>query len=254
MEMKINLFKQNIKKGIVQWGIWNSMPGPAIAEILADVGFDWVLIDMEHSPQDQHTVLTSLQAMAPFPSHPIVRVVINDTAKIKQVLDLGAQSILVPYVESADEARKAVNAVRYPPAGIRGVAGLVRAGGYGRIKDYHKKADKEICLLVQVETKKALDSLEEIAAVEGVDGIFFGPADLSASMGLLGQPSNETVVSAIENAIRKLKKMNMPSGVLTFDRAALKRYIASGCLFNAVGVDLALLSNGADSLLAEFKK
>src|SRR5215470_7383166 len=180
MELNRNVFKQALKERRLQIGLWSSLASNIGAEIVADSGFDWILLDMEHSPNEVPILLAQLQAMTRGTATPVIRPAWNDPVLIKRVLDIGAQSVLLPYVQNAEEARRAVAAVRYPPAGIRGVAASSRASRYGRVKDYLKNANGEICLLVQVETRAALDQLEEIAAIEGVDGVFIGPSDLSA--------------------------------------------------------------------------
>ena len=154
---------------------------------MSDSGFDWLLLDTEHSPNDTPDILRHLQAVQGGSASPVVRAAWNDTVLIKRLLDVGAQTLLVPYVQNADEAARAVAATRYPPAGIRGVTGSGRASRYGRVKDYLQKANDEIGVIVQVETREALDQIESIAAIDGVDGVFVGPSDLSASLGLIGQ-------------------------------------------------------------------
>ncbi|HMA16759.1 MAG TPA: aldolase/citrate lyase family protein, partial [Kiloniellaceae bacterium] len=180
MELPANTFKRAILAGRQQVGLWCMIPGSFVTEALAGAGFDWLLLDTEHSPADVLTVLPQLQAAAAYDVATVVRPAANDPVLIKRLLDCGAQSLLIPYVQSAEEARAAVAAVRDPPAGIRGVAGLTRASRFGRVAGYAKRAEQELCVLVQVETKRSLDAIEEIAAVEGVDGIFIGPGDLSA--------------------------------------------------------------------------
>src|SRR3954469_12739914 len=183
MELPRNTFKHALAAGKPQIGLWSSLSSNYSVELIAGAGFDWLLLDMEHSPNDLESLLAQLQAAAPYATHPVVRVPWNDMVTIKRVLDVGAQTLLVPYVSTADEARAAFSFTRYPPKGVRGVAGTTRATRFGRIKDYARRAHEEICLLVQVETQAALDNIEAICAVEGVDGVFVGPADLHASMG-----------------------------------------------------------------------
>jgi 4-hydroxy-2-oxoheptanedioate aldolase len=182
----------------------------------------------------------------------VVRIPWNDMVTIKRVLDIGAQSLLVPYVSTADEARAAVSFARYPPAGVRGVAGTTRATRFGRIPDYARRAHEEICVLVQVETKPALDQLEAICAVEGVDGVFIGPADLHASMGYAGETANPAVMPLIEEAMRRIRKSGKAPGYLSPVEADAKRMLAAGCLFCAVGADTGLLARGAEVLRAKF--
>src|SRR5437879_8166322 len=189
MELPANTFKRALKAGKVQIGLWCSLSSHYATELVAGSGFDWILLDTEHSPNDLESVLTQLQAAAPYPTHAVVRVPWNDMVTIKRFLDIGAQSILVPYVQNADEAKSAVAYTRYPPAGVRGVAGGTRATRFARVKDYAKRAHEELCVLVQVETQQAADNLEKIAAVEGVDGVFIGPADRHAALGHPGERS-----------------------------------------------------------------
>jgi 4-hydroxy-2-oxoheptanedioate aldolase len=253
MELPRNAFKHAIAAGQLQVGLWSSLCSNIAAEIVADAGFDWILFDTEHSPNEIPGLLAQLQASARGTAAPIVRPAWNAAVLIKRVLDIGAQSILVPYVQNAEEAGRAVSAVRYPPAGIRGVAAAARASRYGRVKDYLKTADREICLLVQVETRTALDALEAIAAVDGVDGVFIGPSDLSASFGHIGNPQHPEVQAALEQAVRRLKAVGKPAGILTLSEDEARRYIGWGYTFVAVGSDIGLLGRGADALVRNFK-
>jgi 4-hydroxy-2-oxoheptanedioate aldolase len=253
MTMPANRFRRALAQGQRQMGVWNSIPGNTVPEILAALGFDWVLIDTEHAPMEVAEVLPALQAIAGYPAvSAVVRPYANDTVLIKRLLDMGAQTLLIPYVQSGAEAEAAVRAMRYPPAGVRGVAGLTRASRFGTVGGYIERASEELCLLVQVETKAALDRLEEIAGVEGVDGVFIGPADLSASMGLPGQPQHPTVQAAIEDAFARLTAMGVPFGMLSLDEGVCRRSIDLGATFTAVGVDLALLADAAAALKRRF--
>lgn len=248
-----NRFKAALKAGRHQLGIWNSIGGNTVPDMLAGCGFDWVLVDTEHSPIDVNDVLPALQAIAGYPeTSAIVRPAFNDPVLIKRILDHGAQTLLLPYIQSVEEAEAAVRAVRYPPAGIRGVAGLTRASRYGSVDRYTETASAEICLLLQVETAHAMASLEAIAAVDGVDGIFIGPSDLAASMGHPGNPSHPEVVAVIEAAITKLKAMGKPAGILTLDETFARRCIELGTLFTAVAIDLGILVRGVRDLRARF--
>jgi len=253
MELPRNVFKQALRAGTPQIGLWSSLSSNYSVEVIAGAGFDWILLDMEHSPNDLENLLAQLQAAAPYPTTSIVRVPWNDMVTIKRVLDVGAQSLLIPYVCSVEEAKAAVAATRYPPAGLRGVAGTTRATRFGRVKDYARKASEEICVLVQVETKPALDQLEAICAVDGVDGVFIGPADLHASMGHPGETSNATVMPLIEDAMRRIRKTGKAPGYLSPVEADAKRMLAAGALFVAVGADVGLLARGAEALAAKFK-
>ena len=249
-----NAFKDALKAGRPQIGLWLGLCSSYSAELLAGAGFDWLLIDGEHAPNNVPTVLTQLQAIAPYPSQPVVRPSWNDPVQIKQLLDVGAQTLLVPMVQNAEEARLAVRATRYPPAGIRGVgSALARASRWGRIDDYAAQADREMCLLVQVETKCGYENLEAILAVEGVDGVFFGSADLAASYGYLGQSTHPEIVAAIEVGLRKVRAAGKAGGVLCSDKALNARYIDAGARFVAVGVDALLLAGATTELLRSYR-
>jgi 4-hydroxy-2-oxoheptanedioate aldolase len=253
MNLPTNSFRKAIREGRPQIGLWLSLASPYSAEIVAASGFDWLLIDGEHSPNDPPLVLPQLQAVAAYPSHPIVRPAWNDAVLIKRYLDVGAQSLLVPYVQSAAEAEAAVAAIRYPPRGVRGVAGTTRASRYGRVADYAKRAESELCLLVQVETRTGLDNLDAIAATDGVDGVFIGPADLAAGLGHLGEIQHPEVQSAIQDAIARIRARGKPAGILATDEASARRYMQWGTTFTAVGLDAMLLSREADKLAKAFK-
>jgi len=248
-----NLFKHAIKAGKLQIGLWCSLCSPYSTEIVAGAGFDWLLIDAEHSPNDLPLVSGQLQATLGSTTHAVVRPPWNDMVQIKQYLDAGAQSLLIPYVQNAEEAQAAVAHTRYPPAGVRGVAGTTRATRFARVHDYFARAAEETCVLVQVETQSGLDNLEAIAAVEGVDGVFIGPADLSAALGHLGDPGHPEVASAIADAIARVRACGKAAGIIATDEALARRYVELGCLFVAVGQDIVLLARGADKLAANFK-
>jgi len=254
MQIPANTFKQALRDGRAQIGLWLGWTDPYVAEALAPTGFDWLLIDGEHAPNDVRTLLAQLQAVAPYPVHPIVRPVQGDTALIKQLLDIGAQTLLVPMVETAEQAAQLVAATRYPPQGIRGVgASLARASRWNQVDDYLDRANDEVCLLVQVESVRGLHNLDAIARVEGVDGVFFGPADLSASMGLRGQPAHADVQRAIRDGMATVRAAGKAPGILSTDRALAREYLAQGALFVAVGVDTTLLVRAARELAREFK-
>lgn len=244
MELPRNAFKHAIAAGQRQIGCWVSLPGTVPTEIAAGAGYDWVLLDMEHSPIDPVSVLPLLQTAAAYPVSAIVRPPANDAVLIKRVLDVGAQTLLIPFVQNVAEAEAAVSAMRYPPRGIRGVAGTTRATRFGRIKDYAARAADELCLLVQVETMEAMEHLEAIAAVDGVDGVFIGPADLAASMGYPGGTARKEVHDAIVDAVRRLNAVNVPAGVLSPDHVFCDRLIEAGVTFLAVDVDTAILARG----------
>ncbi len=253
MDLPVNSFKRAIKAGRQQIGLWSSLPSSVTVEILAGAGFDWLLLDTEHSANELPMVYAQLQAAASGgTAHPAVRLPWNDAVMIKRFLDAGAQTLLLPMVETAEEARRAVAATRYPPNGMRGFAGAARASRFGRVKDYHIRAAGEICVLVQVETQLGLDNLDAIACVEGVDGVFIGPGDLSAALGYLGQQKHPDVVAAIEGAIRRIRALGNAPGILTSDEALARRYIDAGCLFTAVGADISILARGAEALAKKF--
>jgi 4-hydroxy-2-oxoheptanedioate aldolase len=253
MELPQNPFKRALRAGKAQIGLWSSLSSNYSVEVIAGAGFDWLLLDTEHSPNDLESLLTQLQAAAPYATHPVVRVPWNDMVAIKRVLDIGAQSLLVPYVSTPQEAAAAVSYIRYPPAGVRGVAGTTRASRFGRVKDYARRAHEEICLLVQLETQRALDNLEAICAVEGIDGVFIGPADLHASLGHAGEIANPEVKPLIDEAIRRIRKCGRAPGILTPNEADARHWLGCGALFVAVGADVGILARGAESLAAKFK-
>jgi 4-hydroxy-2-oxoheptanedioate aldolase len=253
MDLPRNAFKHAIASGQLQIGLWCSLCSNITAEIVAHSGFDWLLLDTEHSPNELPDVLAQLQAVQAGTASAIVRPAWNDMVLIKRYLDIGAQTLLIPFVQTAEDARAAVAATRYPPAGIRGITGSGRASRYGRVKDYLKNASREICLLVQVETTSALDQIEKIASVEGVDGVFIGPNDLSASFGHLGNWGHADVQAALKSAVQRLKKIRKPAGILTPNEEEAKRFIDWGYTFVAVGSDLGLLARNADALAKRFK-
>lgn len=248
-----NQFKHQLKAGRAQIGLWLSMADPYLAETSATAGFDWLLVDGEHAPNDLRTTLAALQAIAPYRSAPVVRAVNGDVHRIKQLLDIGAQTLLVPMVDTAQQARDLVAATRYPPAGIRGVGSAVgRASRWSARADYLQVADGEVCLLVQAETVAALRNLPAICDVDGVDGVFIGPADLAASMGHRGQPGHPEVQAAIEEAMRTIVAAGKAAGTLTSDPQLARRYLELGCTFVAVGVDVLLFASAARQLAARF--
>ena len=234
-------------------GMWVSSGSALVAEICAGSGLDWLLIDMEHSANSLETTLAQLQAVAAYPVTPVVRVPIGDVVAIKRVLDVGAQNILVPMVSSADEARAVVEAVRYPPRGRRGVgSALARSARWNRVDGYLAEADAYLSLTVQIETTAAVASAAEIAAVDGVDAVFVGPADLSASMGLLGQQGHPDVVAAVHRTFEAVRQAGKPVGVNAFDPAAAASYLEAGADFVAVGADVALLARGSEAFAARW--
>ena len=253
IELQRNAFKHAIAAGKLQIGLWSSLCSPIVAEIIADSGFDWILLDSEHSPNEIPDLFAQLQASVRGTATPIVRPPWNDTVMAKRCLDIGAQTLLFPYVQNAEEAKRAVQSTRYPPEGVRGVSVAARASRFGRVPGYLGKANSEQCVLVQVETGSALEQIEAIAQVEGVDGVFIGPSDLAASLGHLGNPAHETVQAAIKDAVTRLKKLNKPAGILTGNEEEIRRYIEWGYLFVAVGSDIGVLANGSAALAKKFK-
>lgn len=253
MELPKNAFKHDMAAGKLQIGLWCSLCSNIAAELVSYSGFDWLLLDTEHSPNEVPDILSQLQASARGTAHSIVRPAWNDPVLIKRYLDIGAQTLLLPYVQNADEARQAVEATRYPPHGIRGVTGSGRAAKFGRITDYLKKANDEVCVLVQVETREALAEIDRIAAVPGVDGVFIGPSDLSASFGQIGNPAHPAVQQAIEDAGKRIRAAGKGAGILTGNEDEARRYIGWGYNFVAVGTDLVLLARATDNLAQKFK-
>lgn len=234
-------------------GIWVCTGSSLVAEIVAGSGIDWLLIDMEHGPNDLGTTLAQLQSVAAYPTTPVVRVPSADPVYIKQVLDLGAQNILVPMVSSASQAAEVVRAVRYPPLGIRGVgSALARSARWNRVDDYLIEAEKYVSLFVQVESAEGVHAAAEIAATDGIDGVFIGPSDLAASMGLLGQQSHPDVVAAVLHAFTGVLSQGKPVGVNAFDPAMAQTYLNAGASFVLVGADVGILARGSESLTARF--
>ncbi|KDP84651.1 4-hydroxy-2-oxo-heptane-1,7-dioate aldolase [Cupriavidus sp. SK-3] len=254
MEFPLNIFKRALAAGEQQVGLWLGLASPYAAEVLAGAGFDWLLIDGEHAPNTVPSILAQLQALAAYPVQPVVRASWNDTVQIKQLLDLGVQTLLVPMVQDAAEAAAAVAATRYPPQGVRGVgSAMARASRWNRVDGYLGRANSEMCVLVQVETRAGLEHLDEIAATEGVDGVFIGPADLAADLGHLGNPGHAEVQSAIADAIARIRRAGKGAGILSADVAQSRKYMTLGTTFTAVGVDATMLARAAESLAAQFK-
>lgn len=248
-----NPFKSALAARQPQIGLWLSMADPYLAEAAATTGYDWLLIDGEHAPNDLRSMLGALQAVAAHGAQPVVRVVEGSTALIKQVLDIGAKTLLVPMVDTAEQARAIVAATQYPPRGVRGVGSAVgRSSQWSARADYLNVADDEVCLLVQAETTTALAHLDAICAVDGVHGVFIGPADLAASMGHRGNPGHPDVQAAIESAMKTIIASGKAAGTLTSDPALARRYLDLGCTFVAVGVDVLMFVNAARKLRTQF--
>jgi len=250
----MNQFKSALGDGRAQIGLWAALASPYAAELCAGAGFDWLVLDGEHAPNDVPMLLAALQAVAPYPVEPVVRPPVGDPVLLKQLLDIGARTLLIPMVESAEQAAHLVAATRYPPDGFRGVgAAIGRASRWTRRADYNSEAAGEICLLLQVETVRGLEALDEIARVPGVDGVFIGPSDLAASMGHLGNNAHADVQGAIERAIARILAAGKAPGILTMDESEARRYLELGARFVAVGADILLLVRAADELARRFK-
>ncbi|MET3176792.1 UNVERIFIED_ORG: 4-hydroxy-2-oxoheptanedioate aldolase [Arthrobacter sp. UYCu721] len=234
-------------------GMWVCSGSPLIAELCAGSGLDWLLIDAEHSPNGLESILAQLQAVNGYPVQVLVRPPVNDTVLIKQYLDLGVQNLLIPMVNSSAEAEAAVAATRYPPHGVRGVgSALARAARWNRIPDYLARANETISVTVQIESTAAVEAVEEILAVDGVDAIFLGPSDLAASMGVLGQQEHPKVRAAVEHCLTAAKAAGKPAGVNAFNPATARSYLAAGATFLLVGADVAILARGSEALAAQY--
>ena len=255
MDMPLNQFKRALAAGDTQIGLFLGLANAYAAEVVGTAGFDWLLIDGEHGPNDLRSIIEQLQALAQYPVRPVVRTVDHDVARIKQLLDGGAQTLMVPMVETAAEAESLVRAMRYPPHGIRGVGtALARAARWNGVEGYFAQADGEMCLIVQIESTAGLAGLDDILKVEGVDAVFIGPSDLAASMGYLGQPGHPEVKAAVEGAIRKIAAAGKAAGVFSADPAIAAHYKTLGASFLLVGVDALLLRNASVALAAKFKE
>ncbi|MGB1091481.1 MAG: 4-hydroxy-2-oxoheptanedioate aldolase [Oceanobacter sp.] len=259
MSAPINQFKQAIK-GLspegkrAQIGLWLGLANSYTSQLCAGAGFDWLLIDAEHAPNDLQTLVGQLQSMQGYPVTPIIRPAWPDAVRIKQILDVGTQTVLAPMVESGQQAAEVVAATRYPPEGIRGVgSALARASEFNRTPAYLKTANDQMCVLIQIETPAGVAALDDILAVEGVDGVFIGPSDLSASMGHIGNPAHPDVQAVIEESIAKIVAAGKAPGILIADKGLAKRYIELGAKFVGVGSDTALLMKATTDLAAEFK-
>jgi 4-hydroxy-2-oxoheptanedioate aldolase len=248
-----NTLKAALKRGERQLGVWISLGSQTATELVARIGFDWLLIDMEHSTAEVGDVVGHLRAAFGGSAEPMVRVPWNDAVVLKRVLDIGARSLLVPYVQNVEEARRAVAATRYPPAGVRGFSGMTRANDYSANTSYATAAADEIFLAVQLESPEAIANAAEIAAIEGIDGLFIGPNDLAANMGLVGQPYAEPVRAAIRGVLADIKAAGKAAGVLDFKPDSAAEWFAHGYDFVAVGSDISLLNAGARALLKSFR-
>jgi 4-hydroxy-2-oxoheptanedioate aldolase len=253
MELKANPLKSALREGRAQIGLWSSLPTHETVEVLAGSGFDWILLDAEHGRAELSSLHHQLQAMVGGTAAPVVRPPWNDAVVLKRLLDLGVQNFLVPMVQDAEEARRAVAATRYPPRGVRGVSVSNRANAFGRVKDYLKAADDEICVQVQIETRRAVEAIEAIAAVDGVDGLFIGPSDLAADLGHLGASAHPEVREVIDDAIRRIVRAGKAAGILAPVEADARHWLGLGATFVAVGGDLGILARHSEALAARFK-
>jgi 4-hydroxy-2-oxoheptanedioate aldolase len=252
MKLPVNAFKAGLRAGRQQIGMWNTVPGPVVTEALACCGYDWVVVDTEHSLTDVPDTMGMMQALGAHGVPAVVRPATNDVVLIKRFLDLGAQTLMIPYVQSAEEAEAAVRAMRYAPRGVRGVSGMTRAAGFGAVKGYFEAAEAELCLVVQIETALAVERIAEIAAVDGVDALFIGPADLGMSIGRTGGMADAEVRAMVERAVKGIVAASKPAGILVTDPAVAKECIGWGTTFTAVGVDLSLMVGAARALRGQF--
>lgn len=258
-----NAFKDALAAGQPQIGLWLATADGYLAEMLAGTGFDWLLIDGEHAPNDLRAVLAQLQAIASAAStlpagvalpHPVVRLPSGDPVLVKQFMELGAQTLLVPMVDTPEQALTLARAMRYPPSGTRGMgSGLARSSRWNRYRDYIHEANDQACLLVQVETVEGLSHIDAIAATPGVDGVFIGPVDLSTSMGYPGQVDHPEVVAAIAHGMARIRQAGKAAGILSTQEDQAQHWLHAGALFVAVGVDINLLALAAQSLAARFR-
>ena len=245
----MNAFKDALAAGQPLVGLWQALANPYTAEICARAGFDWLLFDGEHAPNDLQTMLAQLQAVAPFDAEPVVRPRNDDPALIKQYLDMGFRSLLVPMVDSGEQARRIVAATRFPPLGIRGVASATsRASGFGTNRAYLGSAHEDICLIAQIESRAGLDAIEDIAATDGIDALFIGPGDLAGALGHLGDPGHDAVQAAIADAITRIRRADKPAGIFALSLDDARRRIADGVAMVSVGTDIGLLVSGARAL------
>jgi 4-hydroxy-2-oxoheptanedioate aldolase len=254
MDMPPNPLKRALREGRPQIGLWCSIPSHITIEIVAGSGFDWLTLDTEHAPNDVPTVLTQLHALAESGVPAVVRPAWNDPVLFKRFMDIGVLNFVVPWVQNAEEARRAVAATRYAPHGIRGVAAAVRANRYGRVKDYLARVHEEVCLIVQLETRAALDNLESIAAVDGVDALFIGPSDLAADLGHLGDNAHPEVRATIEDAIARIRRAGKAPGILAVVEADARYWFERGALFVGVGSDIGLLARHTEALVARTRE
>ncbi len=263
MQLPANPFKQAIAQGRAQIGMWLATGDALVAEMMAGTGYDWLLIDGEHAPNDLRGILAQVQAISSAsahvaagstPAHAVVRLPVGDPVLVKQTMELGVQTLLVPMIDTPGQALEMARAMRYPPEGLRGMgSGLARSSRWSRYPQYVDEANAQACLLVQVETVEAMRNIDAIAATPGVDGVFIGPADLSTSMGFRGRPSHPEVVAAIEHGLRQIRQAGKAAGILATQEAQAHRWLDAGASFVAVGVDVSLLTQAAQSLCGRFR-
>jgi 4-hydroxy-2-oxoheptanedioate aldolase len=255
MPAPVNILKQRLKQGAVLHGIWLGLADPYAAEIAATADFDWLLIDGEHAPNDMRSISAQLAAIGAHGPAPVVRLRDDDPAAIKQALDIGVQNLLIPMVNSADQALRAYRATRYPPEGIRGVgSSLARASRFSAIPDYLTTANDQICLILQIESMAGLANLDAILAVEGVDALFIGPSDLAADMGYLGQPNHPEVKAAVLDALARIRAAGKSAGVLSTEHDYIGDCKAVGANFVGVGIDVTILASALRNLADQFRK
>jgi len=244
-----NILKENLANGKMQVGLWMGFGSATVAELASSAGFDWCLIDAEHNPNSDKSAMSQLQAMNGAPAQAVMRVTSGQDWLLKRALDIGVQSLLVPLIDTAEEAAEMARAVRYPPEGNRGMGAIqARATGYGADSDYVASANDQICLMVQAESRKAIENIDAIAATEGVDVVFIGPADLSADMGYPGQPDAPEVVTAIEYAVSRILAAGKAVGTITFNPDQIGYYKALGVTFLGVGGDVATFASSVRAL------
>jgi 4-hydroxy-2-oxoheptanedioate aldolase len=247
-----NVLKAKLAQAVPQIGIWTNLCSPLVAELLAGAGFDWILVDSEHVPNDLPSIVAQLQAIAAYPTESVVRIPVADAVVIKRHLDAGVRSLLVPFVQDTGMAKQVVAATRYPPRGIRGVSVAHRGNHFGRVTDYLQTAEANLCIVVQIETRQALASILDIAAVDGIDAVFIGPSDLAADLGHLGNSSHPQVQDAIADAIRRCREAGRTIGILAPIQAEARRWLDLGASMVAIGSDTGVLRGGVDALAQSF--
>lgn len=251
-----NQLKRKINSEDICYGLWNAIPDTYVAEICAGAGYDWIVIDAEHAPFDERTILTQLQAMAAYPdTQVLVRPPSANPVFLKKMLDFGVQSFVIPMIETKEQAEEMVQAVLYPPEGIRGVApAMARASRWGTVKDYANEANDEICLILQIESLKGIENLEGISQIHGVDGLFIGPADLAASYGYIGDTDHPEIEQIIQEALGTIRKSNKTAGILALKEQEVQTYMEQGANFIGIGVDLLMLAAQVRGTIGKYKQ